>query len=372
MSVHYYFNNNTDTPTFDELLDSMPKNDTIINNLIKGYNIFSNPEYQNICCSISGGSDSDVVMDLCSKLAEVCGKKITYCFCNTGLESKWTIAHLDELEQRYHTKIERIRPDVPVPLAVREHGQPFLSKQVSENIMRLQAHGFQYEDDTFQNLLDKYCEKSDKPASGYAHYNGAYYRGCYSALEWWCNEKGEKSQFNINYNKGLKEFLIKNPPTFKIANICCFESKKKPMHDYLFHPGTNELRFDLVVIGVRKQEGGVRKAAYHNCFSPTKSMIKKGENIQYAEYRPLFFYSDKDKAQYVEHFGITHSKLYGPEYGLKRTGCCGCPFGQNSAEELEALERNEPQLTKAAKNIFRDSIAYEEQYQAFRKNMKEV
>lgn len=355
------------TPTFYSLIDSMPKNASIVNNLIRGYQIFSNPNYQDICCAISGGSDSDVVMDICSKLANVCNKDICYYFVNTGMESKYTISHLNELETRYHTKIKRLRPKIPIPLAVQQYGQPFLSKQVSENLMRLQKHHFQYEDDTYQNLLDKYCQKEKDPVNkdGYTYYNGYYYRGCVSALQWWCNEKGEDSKFNISYNKGLKEFLISNPPTFRIANKCCFESKKKPAYEYILDEKRKELRFDLNIIGVRKQEGGVRSTAYRNCFSQSKSI----KNIQYAEYRPLFFYSNADKAEYVKHFGIVHSKLYDPEFGLKRTGCCGCPFAQDLEKELEALEQNEPMLALAAGNIFRDSIDYLRKYNEFKKNL---
>ena len=33
------------------------------------------------------------------------------------------------------------------------------------------------------------------------------YPKCKCALQWWCNEKGEKSSFNINRNKLLKEFI---------------------------------------------------------------------------------------------------------------------------------------------------------------------
>ena len=42
---------------------------------------------------------------------------------------------------------------------------------------------------------------------------------------WWCN-KHESNQFNIVRNLYLKEFLIANPPAFKISSKCCDYAKK--------------------------------------------------------------------------------------------------------------------------------------------------
>ena len=59
----------------------------------------------------------------------------------------------------------------------------------------------------------------------------------------------ETSFFNINRNKYLKEFMIENPPTFKISNKCCDLAKKHTSHGYADVE-------DLMVIGIRKAEGG--------------------------------------------------------------------------------------------------------------------
>ena len=68
---------------------------------------------------------------------------------------------------------------------------------------------------------------------------------------------------------------------------------------------------------------------YKNCFD---------NNEDYDKYRPLFWYTNIDKEEYEKHYNIIHSKCY-TEYGLKRTGCAGCPFGRNFEFELEVIKQ---------------------------------
>lgn len=182
-----------------ELLDNCPTNKIIGDNMIRAWSKINSIEYDNIVCSISGGADSDVMLDIIYKCDK--NNKVTYVWFDTGLEYKATKDHLTYLEKKYCIQIEKYRAKKPIPSCCKEYGQPFLSKQVSEFIQRLQRHNFQWKDEDFNTLYEKYPK-------------------CKSALMWWCNEHGEKSKFNINYNKYLKEFLIANPPTFKISNKC--------------------------------------------------------------------------------------------------------------------------------------------------------
>lgn len=116
----------------------------------------------------------------------------------------------------------------------------------------------------------------------------------------------------------------------------------------------------LDIFGVRKAEGGAR-VRYGNCFD---------ESDKYDNYRPLFWYKDSDKEDYEKAYGIVHSKCY-TEYGLKRTGCCGCPYGRDFENELDVIEKYEPKLYKAVTNIFKDSYEYTRKYVEFRKMMDE-
>lgn len=350
----------------------MPKNETIINNMIKGWAIINNPKYEKICCTISGGSDSDVVLDICHKLD--INKKITYCCFNTGLEYKANMRHLDDLEAKYGIHIYRIRPKIPVPLAVKRYGQPFLDKNTSENMQRLQKVGFQWEDKDFDTLVAQYCREYPRETAttkngtikrGYVLHNGKYYRGAFNALAWWCNEKGENSRFNIGEMKHLKEFIITNPPQFKISNKCCYYSKKKIIAELIVGEIEELGSFDLIISGIRKYEGGCRKTAYKNCFTPDKTKKYKGKSLMYSEYRPIFFYKQDDKKEYIEHCNIECSDCY-TVYGLSRTGCIGCCYGQHWEDELTAAQMHEPDMYTAACNLFKDSYQYMRMYAEFR------
>lgn len=305
----------------------------IIDSFSKAHSLICMGKYKKVQCSISGGSDSDLILDIMHRLDS--DGIVDYVFFDTGLEYTATKEHIEFLERKYGIEVRRIKAQYPVPLAVRLSGQPFLSKQVSEYISRLQNHGFKFEDKPYEEL----CKE---------------YPNCIAALKWWCNYKGEgvPSMFDIRNNKWLKEFLIENPPYFQISSKCCDLAKKHTAHNI-----DNE--YDLVVIGVRKSEGGAR-AGHNTCVTFGKT----------DKYRPIFWFSQSDKEEYEKFAHIEHSKCY-TEYGLRRTGCAGCPFGRNFEYELEVLKEHEPLLYKAACNIFADSYAYTRKYREFCKRMDE-
>lgn len=213
--------------------------------------------------------------------------------------------------------------------------------------MRLQKHGFQWEDEPLEVLLQKYPK-------------------CKTALQWWCGERySDKdgyqkiSRFSIERNRFLKEFIIANPPDFPISNKCCEYAKKLPAKRFIKECGA-----DLEITGIRKAEGGIRSANYKTCCSESKS---KGCDT----YRPIFWYTDSDKTEYEQFFGVTHSRCY-TEYGLRRTGCVSCPFSKHINEELEIIREHEPNLYKAAVHIFGKSYEYTAKYRAFVKEMKAI
>jgi 3'-phosphoadenosine 5'-phosphosulfate sulfotransferase (PAPS reductase)/FAD synthetase len=293
-------------------------------------------QYKNIAVSVSGGSDSDIMIDMFTKCDP--DRKVKYVFFDTGLEYQATKNHLDYLEEKYNIKIQRERAIKSIPKSCKDHGQPFMSKYVSEMMSRLQRHNFKWEDKPFEVLYKEYPR-------------------CKSALQWWCNECGENSSFNIKRHKLLKEFIVQVPPTFPISNKCCQYAKKDLSRRFNI-----ENKIDLHVVGVRKSEGGVRATRYKSCFD------LKPEG--WDEYRPLFFFLNKDKEEYKECFNVRYSDCY-EVWGMKRTGCAGCPYGKNFEEELELMRRYEPKLFKAANNIFKDSYAYTREYWKFREAVEQ-
>lgn len=310
-----------------KILRIAPNNLIIQDSLTKAHSVLG--KFEKIMCSISGGGDSDIMIDIVTKFRD----DIDFVWFDTGVEHQATKEHLLYLEERYGIEIKREKAIKPIPVSCREYGQPFLSKHVSEMILRLQRHDFKWEDKPFEVLLEEYPN-------------------CKSALRWWCNLKSPA--FCVSNNKLLKEFMIENPPTFRISNKCCDFAKKDVAHGLIKRCG-----YDLNIVGIRKSEGGVRAIQYKNCFD---------NNVDgCSNYRPLFWYSNMDKEDYDRHYDIRRSRCY-TEYGLKRTGCVGCPYERNIEQELEALERNEPLLHKAACNIFRDSYEYTRKYREFVKS----
>lgn len=287
--------------------------------------------------SISGGKDSDIMLDLLQKVDF--DKKITYVWYDTGLEYQASKDHLVELEKKYNFEIKRLKPKKTIPMCTKEYGQPFLSKMVSDYFSRLQKKGFQCEDEDFKTLMAKYPRAQ-------------------TALEWWTNENPNmgKSFYNIARNAKLKEFMVANPPDFKISNMCCEWTKKKLSHFY-----EKENNCDLSMMGLRKAEGGIR-ASIPSCYT-------EGKNSDIDVFRPIFWFSDDDEKYYAKLFGITHSRCY-TEYGMPRTGCAGCPFGRGFEEELEIIKKYEPKLYAACEYCFGKSYEYTRKYREFREQLE--
>ena len=150
--------------SIEELLENCPKNQIIGDNLIRAWAIINKEKYERILCSISGGSDSDVMLDIvwrCDK-----DNKVDYVWFDTGLEYQATKEHLKYLEEKYDIEIIRCKAIKPIPLSCNQNGQPFISKHVSEMIQRLQRYNFSWEDKTFEELYNEYPK-------------------CKSALMWW-------------------------------------------------------------------------------------------------------------------------------------------------------------------------------------------
>lgn len=295
--------------------------------------------HREVLVSISGGSDSDIMLDLIMRVLDAgyndydC--KLHFVFFDTGIEYEATKRHLRFLEEKYKIKIEHKRAITPVPSGCKKYGLPFLSKYASEMINRLQKHNFNFAegDCSFEDLYARYPK-------------------CKGALRWWCSINGEKSPYSITRFFKLREFMIENPPDFNISCECCVGAKKNNAKQY-----ERENKIDLNMLGLRKAEGGVRAVAIGSCFTEGN-----GERIDV--YRPIWWFSDKDKQQYEINHNIIHSDCY-IKYGLHRTGCAGCPFGSNFEIELKTIQKHEPKLYTAVCSIFGKSYEYTRKYREF-------
>lgn len=296
--------------------------------------------HQKVVVFVSGGSDSDIMLDAIHRLDPE--KKVRYAYCATGMEYEATKRHLKYLEERYGIEIEEVEPIMPIPTCCRKYGVPFWSKRVSEMIYRLQKHNFKWEDRPFEELILEYPR-------------------CRAALRWWCNQyprkdNGSESSLNIAYAPYLKEYMIANPPPVPMSAKCCQKAKKEPAAKYQKEQG-----FDLNCTGLRKVEGGARAISFKTCLTISEDGLDT--------FRPIFWLTDTDKRVYEVHYGVAHSDCY-VVWEMKRTGCPGCPYGKEFEQELELMQKHEPKFYKAALKIFGASYDYTRGYLEFRERMK--
>ncbi|MBP0987371.1 MAG: phosphoadenosine phosphosulfate reductase family protein [Oscillospiraceae bacterium] len=265
--------------------------------------------HNNILISVSGGSDSDCIVHLvCTYFPEYL-PKLHFVFVDTGLEFKATKRHLDDLETKYDISIDKIR-GISVVTAVRKYGIPILSKEKSEYI------------------------------SGYCRDVPCYVKKVKQTGRFGFSDKQRK----------LAEYIKQNG--IRVSKQCCYYSKKKPLYKYF-----RENDIDLNVTGERKHEGGQRASSHKSCFEEQKKANK---------YMPLLWWSDSVKAIFKDAEGISYSDCY-EVYGMKRTGCCGCPFNLEIAEDLQAMYFYEPNLYNACMSVFKQSYELTDRFQCRKK-----
>lgn len=309
-------------------------------------------EHPRAMCSYSGGSDSDIMIDLIERVRGIFDlPPVDYAFFNTGLEMEATKRHVRETAEKYGVEIKTYRPEKSVVTATREYGQPFVSKIMSAGLEGVQKKGIPL------SIADEYAQAEDKAAK--RQELRERYPKCEQTINFLCccNSAGEPRpniQLVINSSKWMLDFIKENPIPFKVSNRCCDVCKKSVAHKV-------QKGYDMVITGERRDEGGMRsvprKDSTSMCFTETADGTYR--------LRPLYYVTDADKAWYKEHYGIRYSDAY-EVYGLTRTGCCGCAISYKAVEDLEKIRPYEPNLVKAAWNVFGDSYRYREAYNRYK------
>lgn len=315
-------------------------------------------EHPNAICSYSGGSDSDIMLHLIESVRKIFDlPPITYCFFNTGLEMDAIKRHVHEVAAQYGVTITEYRPKKGIVQATREHGIPFISKIVSSGLDGIQRKNIPLsiaaEYEHAENKIAKRAELRER------------YPKCESEINFLCgcNSAGEPRpniQLVIGSSDYLLDFIIDNPIPFKVSNKCCDYCKKQLAHGV-------QKSFDMIITGERRAEGGMRSVPRQDntalCFSETADGKFR--------LRPLYYVSDADKQWYKDYYGIRYSDAY-EVYGLMRTGCCGCSISARAMEDLEKIRPFEPNLVKAAWNVFGDSYRYRQQYNEYKAYRRKV
>lgn len=314
-------------------------------------------EHPNAICSYSGGSDSDIMIDLIERTREIFSlPPVKYAFFNTGLEMRATKDHVRAMAEKYGVEIDEYRPKVNIVQASRKYGIPFVSKIMSAGLSEWQKKGIPL------SIAEEYEQAEDKAEK--RRELRERYPKCESVINFLCccNSEGEPRpniQLVINSSKYMRDFIGKYPPDFQISAKCCDYCKKQVAHRV-------QKYYDMIITGERRDEGGMRSVPRKDntalCFTETGSG-------QY-RLRPLYYVTDKDKAWYKERYGIRYSDAY-EVYGLTRTGCCGCPISYKAVSDLEKIRLYEPNVVKAAWNIFGKSYEYRMKYNDYKQRRME-
>lgn len=75
--------------------------------------------------SISGGSDSDIMLDLLLRCERPDGMEFSFVWFDTGLEYQATKDHIAYLEQKYKITIEKKQAIKSIPYCVKQKGVRF-------------------------------------------------------------------------------------------------------------------------------------------------------------------------------------------------------------------------------------------------------
>lgn len=352
MSEPYYSRVYTDRPAYADF-EPAQKFQAIQSIIVKRLK-----EHPNAICSYSGGSDSDIMIDLIERTRKTFNlPPVHYAFFNTGLEMKATKDHVKKTAEKYGVKITEYRPKVNIVTATRKEGLPFVSKIMSYGLNEWQKKQVPL------SIADEYDQAEDKAAK--RQELRERYPHCESVINFLCccNSAGEPRpniQLVINSSKYMRDFIGEYPPDFKISAKCCDYCKKQLAHSV-------QKDFDMVITGERRDEGGMRSVPRKDntalCFTETADGRFR--------LRPLYYVSDVDKEWYKEYYNVRYSDAY-EVYGLTRTGCCGCPISYKAVDDLEKIRPYEPVLVKAAWNVFGASYRYRQLYNEYKAKRMEA
>lgn len=315
-------------------------------------------EHPNAICSYSGGADSDIMIDVIERARAIFSlPPIKYVFFNTGLEMRATKDHVRATAEKYGVEIEECRPKIGIVTAARTYGIPFVSKIMSAGLSEWQKKGVPL------SIAQEYELAEDKAAK--RQELRERYPKCESVINFLCccNSAGDPRpniQLVINSSKYMRDFIGEYPPDFQISAKCCDYCKKQLAHKV-------QKNYEMIITGERRAEGGMRSVPRKDntalCFGETAS----GQ----FRLRPLYYVTDADKAWYKDYYGLRYSDAY-EVYGLTRTGCCGCPISHKAVDDLELIRPYEPNVAKAAWNIFGKSYEYRAKYNMYKAERKRI
>ena len=246
----------------------------------------------NCYISFSGGKDSTMLSYLIDEALP--GNNIPRVYINTGIEYNAIVAFVHKMMET-DKRIVEIKPTLPISKTLETYGYPFKSKEHSRFVF--------YRSSTSKGVV--------------SYFN--------------CNKKGPHCPKVLMYQ--YKEEL-----PFPISNQCCNKLKKEPIHKW-----ENENNRHIAILGLRKAEGGLRSIG-SGCVTFREGKISR--------FKPLNPVSDEFEEWYIRTRNIRLCELYYEPYNFIRTGCKGCPYAIDIADELDKLERLLPNERKQCEVIW--------------------
>lgn len=287
--------------------------------------------------SFSGGKDSTVILaiiKMCEEIYTIPKNGIPAVYCDTGIELGATRDFVRWCRDNWYSSVEIIRPKVTFKWVLDNKGKPLKSKMKSQYIQRYQRG------------------KEGK-------------QGAFEALILGVTRQGKPC---IKTKIADKDFhLVHDAFDIKASSKCCEYLKKKPFLDW---QKQNHMKGYLT--GLRSSEGGARELA-------TIKRVQAGGKLCTATRgdtiikMPIIDWTDEDVDQFIKQYKVPLSKAY-TEYGMRRTGCMGCPFSRELKDNLKVLWDYEPNRYKASMFFLKDvyiaqnvKLPFDEQYEKERK-----
>lgn len=108
------------------------------------------------------------------------------------------------------------------------------------------------------------------------------------------------------------------------SDKCCYKLKKEPAHRY-----EKENNRNIVITGMRKEEGGNRNNINCTVFSEDTNELRK--------FHPLSVIDNNFEKEFIKKYNIKLCDLYYEPFNFKRTGCVACPFALGIQEQLDKM-----------------------------------
>lgn len=281
--------------------------------------------------SFSGGKDSTVLLQLAKLCYEIGSipELPKAVFSNTRTELMATVEFVKWCkESGWYENIEIIYPERTFAQVVKDEGYPMISKIKSQFLK------------TYQDTDDNDKQKKSR-----------------LLLLLFGKSKEESERATSKFQLASKHFNILHPNLgIKISDKCCYYLKKLPFEKYAID---NDIYG--YADGEMVDEGGIRATSTQKRINGGGKICTKTKYISKLKRdlivkMPIIDWTKEIEEEFIKKYQVPLSKAYN-EYGCKRTGCVGCPYGgspKDVSERLEILYKYEKPMYKYCMTVMKN------------------